>query len=188
MKWTSSGGRCDIPLVLVTHDLDDVVRLATHLLVLDKGRAVANGPLQTLMSRPDLPWLRDVIGVGSLLDAEVAQVHSSRGLVELAFDGGAVLAPADSLAVGRKVRLRIPAREVILARKRPEGLSLRNTLAGVVSAVHADAASPHVTVQVAVGRALILAEVTSDAAAELEIVVGVPIFALVKSVSIDVLN
>ena len=55
----------DIPLILVTHDFDDVVRLATHLLILEKGRAVASGPLHTLMSRPDLTWLREAVGLGS---------------------------------------------------------------------------------------------------------------------------
>ena len=128
----------DIPLILVTHDLDDVVRLATHLLILAHGKGVASGPLQTLMSQPDLAWLRDVIGLGSLFEADVTRVHASRGLVELAFDGGTLLAPGRSLTVGTRVRLRIPAREVILATKEPEGLSLHNTLAGTVSSVHAD--------------------------------------------------
>ena len=59
----------DMPLVLVTHDFDDVVRLATHLLMLERGRAVACGALPELMSRPDLPWLRDAIGLGSVFDA-----------------------------------------------------------------------------------------------------------------------
>ena len=47
-----------VPLILVTHDFDDVVRLATHVLMLEHGRTVAYGPLSTLMSRPDLSWLR----------------------------------------------------------------------------------------------------------------------------------
>jgi molybdate transport system ATP-binding protein len=178
----------DIPLILVTHDLDDVVRLATHLLILTHGKGAASGPLQTLMSQPDLTWLRDVIGLGSLFDAQVTQIHPSRGLVELAFDGGTLLAPDRSLTVGARVRLRIPAREVILATKQPEGLSLHNTLAGTVSSIHADPHSDHVIVQIAVGRVLLLAEVTRDAAANLEIVIGLPLFVLIKSVSLDVLQ
>jgi molybdate transport system ATP-binding protein len=86
------------------------------------------------------------------------------------------------------VRLRIPAREVILAMKEPEGLSLHNNLAGTVSSVHADPQSDHVIVQIAVGRVRVLAEVTRDATAKLGIVVGMPLFALIKSVSLDVLQ
>ena len=55
--------------MLVTHDFDDVVRLATHLLLLERGRAVACGALPELTSRPDLPWLRDAVGLGSVFDA-----------------------------------------------------------------------------------------------------------------------
>ena len=178
----------DIPLILVTHDFDDVVRLATHLLILEQGRGGACGPLRSLMSRPDLTWLREAVGLGSLFDAVVTRAHPSRGLVELAFDGGTLLASDSSVAIGTKVRLRIPAREVILATKEPEGLSLHNTLSGTVSAIHADPAFEHVIVQIAVGGVLLLAEVTRDAVATLGIVVGMRLHALVKSVSIDVLK
>ena len=142
----------DIPLILVTHDLEDVVRLASHLLILARGTAVANGPVQTLMSQPELSWLRDVIGLGSLFEATVTRVDASRGLVELTFDGGTLLAPGRALAIDTRVRLRIPAREVILATSKPEGLSLHNALAGTVSSVHEDPDSDHVIVQIAVRR------------------------------------
>jgi molybdate transport system ATP-binding protein len=178
----------DIPLILVTHDLEDVVRLASHLLILARGAAVANGPVQTLMSQPELSGLREVIGLGSLFEATVTRVDSSRGLIELTFDGGTLLAPGRSLTIDTRVRLRIPAREVILATRKPEGLSLHNALAGVVSSVHEDPHSDHVIVQIAVGRVLVLAEVTTDAASNLGIVVGTPLYALIKSVSLDVLT
>ena len=83
--------------------------------------------------------------------------------------------------------MRIPAREVILATRAPEGLSLHNVLSGTVSAIHADPAFDHVIVQIAVGGVLLLAEVTRDAVARLGIAVGMPVHALVKSVSIDLL-
>jgi molybdate transport system ATP-binding protein len=178
----------DIPLVLVTHDFEDVIRLATHLLILDRGRAVACGALPDLMSRPDLPWLRAAVGLGSVFDAVVAQRHPPRGLVELTFDGGALLAPDRALAAGTTVRVRIPAREVILATSEPAGLSLHNALPGAVSAIHVDPDADHVIVQIAVGRTLLLAEVTRDAVARLHIAVGTRLHALIKSVSIDVVG
>ena len=92
------------------------------------------------------------------------------------------------LSDGQTVRVRIPARDVILATERPEGLSLHNTLAGTVTTVHLDDASPHAVVQIAIGGTRLLAEVTRDAVARLGITVGMPIHALIKSVSIDVLT
>jgi len=176
----------DIPLVLVTHDFDDVVRLATHLLILDHGRAHACGSLSDLMSRPDLPWLRDAVGLGSVFEARVVRSDGDRGLLELAFDGGTLFASDRAIGPGTAVRVRIPAREIILATHEPAGLSLHNALCGTVSSINADPAFDHVVVQIAVGGVLLLAEVTRDAIARMNITVGAPLYALVKSVSIDI--
>lgn len=177
----------DMPLILVTHDFDDVVRLATHVLLLEQGRSVASGAVAAVMSRPDLTWLREAVGLGSVFDARVTRALADRGLVELSFDGGALLAPSRDLAPGTNVRVRIPAREVILATSRPEGLSLHNTLAGIVSAVHVDPSLDTVIVQLAAGSTRLLAEVTRDAISTLRIAPGADLYALIKSVSIEVL-
>jgi molybdate transport system ATP-binding protein len=178
----------DMPIVLVTHDFDDVVRLATHLLLLERGRGVAHGRLSDLTSRPDLPWLGDAIGLGSVLDARVIRRYPDRGLVEVAFDGGMLLAADRAVVHGASVRIRIPAREVILASRAPDGLSLHNVLTGTVSAILPDAASHHVIVQLAIGRSLLLAEVTRDAIERLGIDIGMTFHALVKSVSISLIG
>lgn len=175
----------DVPIVLVTHDFEDVVRLATHVLVLERGRSVACGSIAALTSRPDLAFLREAVGAGSVWDGIVAAVHAERALAELAFDGGRLMVPARAGAVGDVVRIRIPAREVILATVAPEGLSLHNVLAGIVTAVHASS-DDHVVVQLAVGESLLLAEVTRDAVARLGVAPGRQLHALIKSVSIDV--
>lgn len=178
----------DVPLILVTHDFDDVVRLATHLLVLEQGRAVACGPLAELTSRPDLPWVRNAVGLGSVFDAVVGRTLAARGLVELNIGGATLLASDRTLTPGMAVRVRIPAREVILATRPPEGISLHNAFAGTVAGVHVDPQFDHVMVRVAVGQVHLLAEVTRDAVANLGISGGAPIHALIKSVSIDVLG
>jgi molybdate transport system ATP-binding protein len=178
----------DVPLILVTHDLEDVVRLATDVLILEEGRSVACGPIGSVMSRPDLPWLRKGVGLGSVIDAVATVADGRRGLVEVAFEGGSLVASDRTVRAGSRVRLRIPAREVILARGEPEGLSVHNTLAGTVSAIHADPAFDHVIVQLTIGNVLLLAEVTRDAITRLAIEPGQRLSALVKSVSIDVIG
>jgi molybdate transport system ATP-binding protein len=177
----------DIPLILVTHDFEDVVRLATHLLVLDKGRPVAHGPIEELTSRPDLPWLQRAVGLGALFEATVTRVDAARDLAELSFDGGQLLAPGHHVPPGTRVRVRIRAREVILATAAPPGLSLHNALPGVVTAVHADAETGRAVVQLATGGVRLLAEVTRDAISTLAIAPGRPLHALIKSVALEVL-
>jgi molybdate transport system ATP-binding protein len=174
-----------MPIVLVTHDFEDVIRLATHLLVLDRGRAVAAGSLSQLTSRTDLPWTRHAIAAGSVIDAAVRSLDGGRGLAEVEFAGGALLVPAAQLRVGARLRVRVPAREVILAVQRPEGVSLHNVLAGQVREV-GPIFDGHVLVQVAVGEISLLAEVTRDAVQRLTLAPGTRVFALIKSVSIEI--
>ena len=89
--------------------------------------------------------------------------RASRGLVELAFDGGTLLVSAPAIPIGAPARVRIPAREVILAKRPSEGLSLYNMLAAIVVSVHVEPDDDQAVVQLSVGRTLLLAEVTRDA-------------------------
>ena len=173
----------DLPMVLVTHDVEDVIRLATHVLLLDHGRVIASGPVAELTSRVDLTWWHDAAGLGSVFEASVTQVDKDRGLATLSFAGGELLAPAGDLTIAAVVRVRIPAREVVLASQPPTGLSLHNALPATVTALQEHASGDTVIVQLAVGGVLLLAEVTRDAVRRLDIAVGRPTFALIKSIS-----
>ena len=152
----------DVPMVLVTHDFDDVVRLASHVLLLVLGQSVAVGAVSTVMSRPDLSWLREAVGLGSVFEARVVTSGARHGLVELDFGGHRLLAADAGLPTGTIVRVRIPAREVILASRAPEGLSLHNVLTGTISVIHPDERAGHAIVQVSIGSILLLAELTQD--------------------------
>jgi len=179
----------DVPTVLVTHDLDDVVRLATHVLLLERGRAVALDTVSALLRRADLPGLHDVVGPGTVFDAVIGARPPGRGVVELHFGGDSPLLAADRpLPAGTNVRVRVPARDVMLAASRPDGLSVQNVLAG--SVLRLDQAADHdaALVQVSIGPLVVTAEVTRDAVARLHLAPGHPVFALVKAVSIDVVS
>jgi molybdate transport system ATP-binding protein len=178
----------DIPIVLVTHDFEDVVRLATHLAIIRAGQLIAHGSLMSLTSRPDLPWLREAVGLGAVIEATVVRVDAARQLAELDIGGSVLFAPQADLTGGAHVRVRIPAREVILATEAPSGLSVHNVLRGTVTRIDAEVTSEAAVVQLAVGRTHILAEVTRDAVSRLGIVEGRPLHALIKSMSLEVLS
>ena len=177
----------NIPLVLVTHDFDDIVRLASHLVVLENGVSVASGTVREVTSQSSQAWMGTATGVGVVFDAAVANVDARRGLADLAFDGGRLVASDAGLVVGGRVRVRIPARDVILASDIPGGLSLHNALQAVVTAVTRDDRSRQATIQLAIGRERLLAEVTFDAVERMSIHAGQTLFALIKSVSLQVL-
>jgi molybdate transport system ATP-binding protein len=177
--------RIGMPVVLVTHDFRDVVRLATHVLLIDRGATVAMGSLAEITSRTDLPAGTDAIGAGSVIDTTVRRIDVDRGLAELLFPGGVLWVPAQSLQPGVAVRARVPAREVILAVRAPEGLSLHNVLAGEVREI-GPIVEDQMMVQVGIGETRLLALVTRDAVQRLSLRPGTAMFALVKSVSVEI--
>ena len=110
---------------------------------------------------------------------------AGRGIAELDFDGGRLFAALGELAPGDHVRVRIPARDVILATEAPHGVSLHNILPGTVTELSADSTTDTVVVQLAMGNSRLLAEVTRDAVERLNIAPGVRLQALIKAVSLE---
>lgn len=174
----------DLPIVYVSHDWAEVAALADTLVLLEQGSVVAAGPLADLASRVDLPQLAGRADAGAVIEATVAAHEDARGLTMLDFPGGRLIAPRLERPLGAVLRLRVRAREVVLATEAPRGISVHNVLAGTVAAISA-ADGPHAMVAVAIGPTRLLARVTRDAVRRLDLVIGGPVFALVKSVALD---
>ena len=85
-------------------------------------------------------------------------------------------------------RVRIPAREVILAGKPPDAISLHNIVPGTVRRIAAQAERRSVLVEIALPSGALLARVTPDAIVRLRLSPGAPVLALIKSTSIEVLG
>ena len=86
---------------------------------------------------------------------------------------------------GREVRLRVRARDIVLATARPEGISARNVLEGRVAAVTEEGGSAVAEVLVDIGGARLRARVTRQAVAELALRPGVRVYAIVKAIAFD---
>jgi molybdate transport system ATP-binding protein len=172
-----------VPILYVTHALDEVDRLADHLVLLQDGRVLAEGAAEELSLRTDLPLAarRDA---GVLLPCEVAAHDAARGLTRLAFAGGALWVPPRPEPAGTALRLRLRARDVALATEEPRGISIHNILPCVVEEV-LPAAPAGAFVRVSVGPTRLLARVTADSVARLGLEPGRAAFALVKSVVFD---
>ena len=173
-----------LPIIYVTHALDEVFALADTLVLLDAGRVVASGSVADVSSRGDLPLaVRD--DAASAFDAVVAEHHPARRLSLLRAGTMELWVPLVAVAVGQAMRVRIPAREIILATEAPSAISLHNIIPGVVRAIHEDAVRHAAWVEIDAGAAL-LARVTPDAVARLGLRPGGHVLALVKSISVDV--
>ncbi len=173
-----------LPILYVTHALDEVDRLADTLVLMEGGRVVAAGPVGELAARTDIALLAGRRDSGAVLDCFIDDHDAVRGLTRLAFDGGALLVPLRPEPAGTRLRLRLRARDVAVATVVPVGVSIHNVLAATVTAI--SPAGPHEAfVALAVGPSIVIARLTCDALTRLGITPGQDLFALVKSTAFD---
>ncbi len=173
-----------LPMIYVTHALDEVARLADTVVVLREGRIAAQGSTFDLLPDLEFASLAGAAPVGAVLRAKVARQRESEGLTELAFDGGSLAVPTLGQPPGASVRVRLRAEDVMLARTAPGAISANNVLCATVAAARIVDAS-HADVQLAVGRTKIAARITRASLARLDIRPGLQLFAIVKSVTVD---
>jgi molybdate transport system ATP-binding protein len=171
-----------IPMVYVSHQFDEVLRLATHVVLMDAGRVLAQGVLNEVSL---VPALRDIVGadsVGAVLDGVVTGVDASAGMADLRVGAGVLNVSVRGVWVGGHVRVQLLARDIILAVEAPRGLSVRNELRGVVNSL-VDDEDEAVLVTVDVGGANVLSRVTRSAVGSLGLRIGSAVWVLVKAVS-----
>ena len=171
-----------IPMVYVSHQFEEVVRLATHVVLLENGQVVAQGSLGEISLRPQLRAIVGPDAVGSVLEGVVTRVEPAHGMATVELGTGSLYVSLTGVSIGARVRIQLLARDVILATQKPEGLSVRNELRGVIASVSADAADG-VLVEVDIGGAILLSRITQEAARALHLGPGVSVWALVKAVS-----
>jgi molybdate transport system ATP-binding protein len=174
-------GETGIPILYVSHAIGEVARLATTLVVLAGGRVVRAGPLAEVMGDPEAAPALGLREAGAVIGARVVG-HAADGLSELAFSGGALFVPRIAAPEGTEVRMRILARDVVLARTRPEGISALNILAVTVTRLKAGE-GPGVMVGLKAGDEALLARITQRSATAMGLAEGMEIFAVLKSVA-----
>jgi molybdate transport system ATP-binding protein len=180
-----------LPVLYVTHSLDELLQLADSVVLIEAGSVVAAGAVAEISARPDL-FLARRDDAGAVLACRVAGEDAGRQLTRLSCGAATLWVAPAGLPVGSEVRVRIPAREVILARGGAElfgdALSLHNVVPGTVRAIAADPGHRAMLVEVALGGGSVLSRVTPDAVARLALAAGSPVLALIKSVSVELLG
>ena len=174
----------DIPLIYVSHSIDEICRLCDHLVVLDGGRVVASDTLPAVLSRIDLPQLGGG-DTGVVIDAEQQSYDSGYDLTCLRFSGGQLHVPGR--APDGRVRVRIRANDVSLALERPASTSILNVLSATIDEIADDAAANRgatALVRVRLGDEYLTARVTRKSVADLGLATGHPVYIQIKSVTV----
>ncbi|MEO8331065.1 MAG: molybdenum ABC transporter ATP-binding protein [Gallionella sp.] len=173
----------EIPVLYVSHALDEVVRLADHLVLLDQGRVIASSALNDTLSRLDLPTAH-LDDAGAVIEAKVAAHDEAYHLTRLDFSGGELWVSKVERIVGSTVRARVLARDVSIATLTPQGSSISNILASRIAEIQ-DEGPDRVILRLAVGTGhMLLSRITRRSRDQLGLVVGMEVFAQVKSVAL----
>jgi molybdate transport system ATP-binding protein len=172
--------RLKIPIIYVSHQFEEVLRLANHMVLLAAGKVLAHGSVGELSLHPALQGMIGAELTGAVIDASVLRVDPD-GDAALAVGSGTLQASVPGAVPGARVRLHVLARDVILALQPLQGVSVRNALAGRVHSVVTDGEG--VLVSVDVGGATVLSRITPGALRALALEPGAPVWALFKAVS-----
>lgn len=176
-------GELDAPMIYVSHSPDEVARLADHLIVMDGGKAVAQGKLANVLTQLDLPG-RLGEDAGSVVEAIISVVDHQWNLARADFAGGSLWTRDCGFPVGRRVRVRVLARDVSLSTEHPAESSIQNCLRGTIDAIGQDEHPGLALARVLIGNQIILARLTRRSAEALKLAPGREVWVQVKSVAL----
>jgi molybdate transport system ATP-binding protein len=173
-----------IPIIYVSHSVAEVSRLADTLVILDNGKVRAAGAAIELMQRLDLILPAGTGEEGALIEAVVESHDDAYDLTSLVSQAGTWRVPRIAIAPGKAVRMQIRARDVMIARQRPDDVSALNVMPAIVREI-GPMAGPGVEIKLDCNGEALVARLTRYSAERLALRVGAPVFAIVKSVSFD---
>jgi molybdate transport system ATP-binding protein len=176
-----------MPIVLVTHSVDEVARLADTLVLLAEGRVVAAGPVNDILGRFDLRPHTGHFETSMVLHAPIANHDENTGTTFLDHPAGRLSVTLLPGEPGTPARIRVRARDVAIAVGEPGRLSIRNRLKATVTEI-AEADGQAVDVRLDAGGETLIASVTREAVRALDLKVGQPVVALIKATAMDRLD
>jgi molybdate transport system ATP-binding protein len=172
----------DIPVLFVSHASDEVARLADHLVLLRAGQVLASGEIGEMLTRVDLP-LSHGEEAEAILAADVVGHDEAYGLTQLEFPGGRFHVTRTDLEIGRRVRLRILARDVSLTLEHQRDTSILNIFPVTVEELSEEGLA-QVVVKLSAGGTPILSRITRRSVDALELAPGKQVYAQIKTVAL----
>ena len=172
-----------IPIVYVSHQFDEVLRLASRVVLLDAGRVVADGDIGTVSRDPKLRAIVGADSVGAVVAGSVERIDAA-GLAVLRLGDAELTVEVEGAELGQRIQIQVLARDVIIATELPRGLSVRNVVPARVVSVTPDSGRA-VLVELDIGRTTtLLARITERAADDLVLLPDKMVWALIKAVSL----
>ncbi len=174
--------KLNIPIIYVTHSIDEAAYLGDHLVLLEEGKVSASGEITDMLTRLDLT-LSHGERAASIIKAVVSKYDEKYNLTHIDFSGGQFVIPRKQLSKGERVRLRIEARDISLTIHRQSDTSILNIIPVTIEAI-ADEGKAQVQIRLIAGSDLLLSCITRKSAEQLDLKVGKKLYAQIKSVAL----
>lgn len=173
----------NIPILYVSHAVDEIVRLADHLVIMDQGKVLAQGGITELFSRADLP-LGVSNEVGAIVECKVVERDTQWHLMRVAFDGGELWLPNVENKDSNSQRIRVLASDVSLTLTSHTDSSILNVLSGQIAEIINDQDPAMSLVRLKVGKSYLLARLTQKSLQNLALTLGKCVWIQIKSAAI----
>jgi molybdate transport system ATP-binding protein len=177
--------RLDLPIIYVSHSEEEIARLADNLIVIEKGKVIAQGELLAMLSNLNSP-LSKVDNCFGLIDCVVSQINKSYHLAQLSFDGLSLRLPCGQLSIGQKARVRVLAKDISLCLSPPEDSSILNILPVTIVDIKLEDSheGAQCLVSLQVGGFYLIARISEYSRQELKLQIGLNLYAQIKAMAL----
>ena len=173
-----------LPILYVTHSVDEVLKIADHLLMIENGKLSINKPLMEAFDDETINhqvWPH----IGAVIEARLTSQTTEYGMHKLEFQGGNLWIPDSNKAIGFKTRLVILARDISIALSNHTDTSILNKVQAVITKIQEDANPAFLQIHSKAGPNNFRALVTKKSFSTLELETGKSIWLQIKSVAIS---
>lgn len=171
-----------IPILYVSHAMDEILNLANRIVVMENGRVLAEGGIEEIYSRHDLQTRFNIGDISTVITMTIALPDDGTGLTLLRFGDQLLEVQGIRASAGDPVRVRIPGHGVAIALDKPDRISFRNVYRSTITEIH-DAGSSHVDVALDI-NGNVWARITRQSCLELSLYPGMEVFAIIKQISL----
>jgi molybdate transport system ATP-binding protein len=170
-----------MPVVYVTHSIDELLSLCDNVVLMEDGNCVDSGSVESVVSDPKNMEHLGLTGRVTVLKAQAADQHNTSGIISLT--NGKLMIPTNKFPAGTKLRVTVRSEDVTLSAKKPEGLSARNIIKGVITQTE-PTADGAVSLKIDIGTA-IYATITTEAMHELNLETGKEVYIVLKTLALS---
>jgi molybdate transport system ATP-binding protein len=174
----------NIPIIYVSHAIDEILYLTSEIAMIDQGRLLAHGPFSQVIQQMPALTLAQSLGLENVLHSQVLSHHAESGFTLVKVEGQTMHIPLVMTPIGQQVSVSIAASNIALSRQKIEGITIQNQLSGSVLDIQTIQHKTLINIRLEHSEARIMAEVTAKSVTDLQLLEGSRVYCLVKTQSI----